>query len=72
MHGMLNRIDSAAAAEAAQLLEAEVVARELLQAAVDKISGVCLQRRPILPLRFVVMPNACHHVSLPAAYYQFR
>ena len=42
MHGMLNRIDSAAAAEAAQLLEAEVVARELLQAAVDKISGVCL------------------------------
>jgi hypothetical protein len=50
MHGMLNRIDSAAAAEAAQLLEAEVVARELLQAVVDKISGACLQQRPILPL----------------------
>lgn len=44
MHGMLNRVDSAAAAEAAQLLEAEVVARELLQSVVDKISGVRVQQ----------------------------
>jgi hypothetical protein len=39
---MLSRIDAEAAAEAMQLLEAEVVARELLQAAIDKISGASL------------------------------
>ena len=40
MRSMVNRIDSAAAVQSAQLLEGEIVARELLQAVVDKISGV--------------------------------
>ena len=39
MHGMLNSIDAAAAAEAVQMLEGAVEARELLQGMIDKISG---------------------------------
>jgi hypothetical protein len=39
MHGILNSIDAAAAAEAAQMLEGAVEARELLQGMIDKISG---------------------------------
>ncbi len=39
IHGMLSTIDATAAAEAAQLLEGELAARELLQGIVDKLSG---------------------------------
>jgi hypothetical protein len=42
MHSMLSSIDAAAAAEAAQLLQGELAARELLQAVVDRISGAPL------------------------------
>jgi hypothetical protein len=41
MHSMLGAIDMSAAAEAAQLLEGEIAARELLQGIVDKLSGAC-------------------------------
>lgn len=49
MHSMLSNIDAAEAAKAAQLLEGELASRELLQAIVDKISGLPLQTQSLQP-----------------------
>jgi hypothetical protein len=49
MHSMLSNIDATEAAKAAQLLEGELASRELLQAIVDKISGLPLQTWSLQP-----------------------
>ena len=59
MHGMLNSIDAAAAAEAVQMLEGAVEARELLQGMIDKISGATQLFGPVIVA--LGMPDAHIH-----------